>query len=85
MKKSLMVVRLYDDTVIWAKDWRFESSFLIVKNAKTVHKKNNPVYIEDETKISNDAIRVWFKVLHGGKPKEDVRVGPHKPKNTPAG
>ena len=64
-----MVVKLYDDTIIWAKQWKFGTGCLLLKDTKTVHKKDNPVYVEDEVKISNDAIRVWFKVLHGKKGK----------------
>ena len=84
MKKSLLAVRLYDDTVIFAKEWKQETGRFILKDTKSVKEDDKPIYIKEEISVSNDAIRVWFTVLHGENPKEDVRGGPFKPKNTPA-
>lgn len=84
MNKSLMVVKLYDETEIWAKRWRTRPGGFTLSHTKCVKEGEKPIYIEDEVDVSNDAILVWFRVLRGEKPTKVVRGGPYGPKNTPA-
>lgn len=65
MNKSLLVVKLYDESVIYAKEWKIKPGGFILKNTKTMRENENPIYIDDEINVSNDAIQVWFKVLKG--------------------
>ena len=84
MNENLTVVRLYDDTLIWARWSQIDSGRLRVKNYKQVRSNETPIYVDDEMSISNDAIRVFFRVIHGEKPKEKVRDSSHEPNPTPA-
>lgn len=67
MNKSLLMVRLYDDTTILARGWKFEEGQLLVEDIVTRHKDEDPLYISDTVAISKDAIRVWFRILKGGE------------------
>ncbi len=84
MNENLTVVRLYDDTLIWAKKSKKGRGRLIVWNYKQVRQGEVPRYVDDEMSISKDAIRVFFRVLHGDKPQEKVRGSSRKPDPTPA-
>ena len=65
MNENLTVVRLYDDTIIWAKKSQKESDKLRIWDYKQVRDGERPIYVDDEMAISNDAIRVFFRVIRG--------------------
>ena len=83
MNENLTVVRLYDNTLIWAKKSKKGRGRLIIWNYKQSRKGEIPKYVDDEMNISKDAIRVFFRVLHGGKPKP-TPTGQYSPKPNPA-
>ncbi len=85
MNENLTVVRLYDDTLIWAKKSKKGRGVLKVWNYKQIRDGEIPKYVDDEMAISKDAIRVFFRVIHGEKnSSEGVQGSPRKPDPTPA-
>jgi hypothetical protein len=84
MNENLTVVRLFDDTIIWAKKSQVGNERFKIWDYKQVREGERPLYVDDEMAISNDAIRVFFRVIHGDKLKEKVRGASQKPDPTPA-
>ena len=84
MNENLTVVKLYDETIIWAKKSKKGRGVLRIWNYKQVREGEIPQYVEDEMAISKDAIRVFFRVIHGGKTSEGVQGTLRKPDPTPA-